>query len=395
MADMSQQLQHLHTQVLTQPVATLTQAKALRQQINLLRQKLLADSLAEPERLQYLRQLQMYENQMVKLIRASSLLQDIQMLEKTPLSAEHLPLLEAWERALQELADEWQPSRDERRQLREQEQQQTPTNQAAPTTPTEMMTREKKTSANPYQEMAAAYRARISEVQKHHAPAQQPRFRTYSLPAITAVSWPADLQHSFRQFDRNQDGRLTLGEGESFFYWVARHFTYRYDDEKITGVRPGFPIGDGRPGPDYRQSAQETLREKMGDCEDLATLQATFYQSFGIKAYVVCVNAQNKQWLDHAIAIVKIGDTPAQYRQALGGLLYYQITPGQRDVRGQAVSPGYYMAVDNAYSSTFGYISGGIQPGAFRLKCIFPAQDVFGGAWAQALKIACGGFIAD
>lgn len=401
--NVAQQLQHLQQELLHHPAAVSTQAQAMRQEIEQLRQSLLQTKLSLPEQQKQWQQLQAYDHQVVKLVRASQLLQDMQSVdEKTLLSPDHLPLLEAWERALQELADDWHPTVDERKKMADAKgvddlaAAKPPPNQAPPTTATEILTKEKQTSANPYQEMAAAYRVRISQIQKHHTPAQQPHFRTYSIaPTATMTgTWSTDVQQLFRQFDRNQDGRLTLGEGEAFFYWVSRVLSYRYDDEKLTGVRPGFAIGDGRPGPDYRQTPPETLREKMGDCEDLATLQASFYQSFGIKSYVVCVNAQNKQLLDHAIAIVKIGDTPTQYRQALGGLLYYQIQAGQRDVRGQAISPGYYMAVDSAYSSTFGYISGGIQPGAFRLKCIFPAQEVFGAAWDRALKTACGGFIS-
>jgi len=325
-------------------------------------------------------------------VKTAKLSQDLQSLNALLQQNDRLGMLslvEIMERSLRELAADW----DNISQLGAQLTQRYP----------DMDLSENNQAfaglAQTYRESAGQYQT-LAQNLRNEAGDQAPVFREFQPPA-PPVPQPSSEKLSpevlkvFQQFDKNKDKKISLGEGENFFYWVDKNVKYRYDDEKEDSPTRGYTVGDGRPGNDYRQKPHETLKEMMGDCEDTATLQANFYRSFGSQAYVICVNATDPQYLDHAIAIVKIAGTPEQYRKALGGLLSYKVEPGQKDVNGKPVEPGYYMAVDNAYSSAFGYISGGVQPGRFRMKCIFPANGTYDAAWRQALGSMCGNFLSD
>ena len=165
-----------------------------------------------------------------------------------------------------------------------------------------------------------------------------------------------------------------LGEAQEFFFWVEDNIACRYDNEYEGNPILGFKVGDGGDGGDYRQKPIETLTEKAEDCEDMATLEAAFYKHFGIEAYIVDVDAQDPEIVDHAAAIVKIGDHKEEFESVLGGLLYYEIGEGIKDVYGNTVTPGVYMIVGNSYSGALGYISGGTRQRTFTIHCIIPFE---------------------
>ena len=162
------------------------------------------------------------------------------------------------------------------------------------------------------------------------------------IPAVSSEIIPSDLARFFDGFDIDRSGDIDLGEAEDFYYWVEDNAIYRYDDENEQNPGPGYPIGDGRAGPEYWQTPYETWTESAGDCEDMAILETAFYNYFGIAAYVAGVNAQDPEYSDHAICIVAIGGTPEEFADLLGELEYYEL------------EDGCYMIVDNAYSDTFG-----------------------------------------
>lgn len=173
---------------------------------------------------------------------------------------------------------------------------------------------------------------------------------------------PLDLAHFFDGFDIDKNGEIDLGEAHDFFYWVEDNIKYRWDDEKDADAEPGDLIGDNRPGVEYWQTPHETWLERAGDCEDTAILQVAFYNYFGISAYIASVNTETKV-VDHAIAIVRISSTPVEFVEFLGDLVYYE------------VKGNYYMLVDNAYSSAFGYLCGGLAEGQFTLHEINTLEE--------------------
>ncbi len=202
---------------------------------------------------------------------------------------------------------------------------------------------------------------------------------------------PEELRRFFDSFDENKDNKLSIPEAQNFFYWVEKNIQYRYDDENYQGeLIAGTLLGDGRPGSDYRQKPIETFRERAGDCEDMATLEQAFYTYYGINAEVVAVNAENENAPDHAVAVVWMADTVDEFKNALGRFFYYKANENARDVFGKPVKPGVYIIVDNAYSSAFGFISGGVGEGKFRIHCSIPLERGYGEEWNKIVRECSG-----
>jgi hypothetical protein len=191
----------------------------------------------------------------------------------------------------------------------------------------------------------------------------------------------------FEEFDINRDGELDIGEGQEFFYWVENNIEYRYDDEYELEPIAGSIIGDGRDGPDYRQTPMETLREALADCEDMATLEVAFYNYFGVEAYVVGVNADSANVLDHAATVVRIADDVETFQETLGEIVYYEFDEGTTDIYGYEITPGVYMLVDNAYSDAYGYLSNGLEPDTFFVQCIVPLDLGYDDQWDEVTSV--------
>lgn len=118
----------------------------------------------------------------------------------------------------------------------------------------------------------------------------------------------------------------------------------------------------------------------------MATLEQAFYAHFGIAAYMIGVNTVAKDAVDHAATIVLISGTVDDYQSTLGNLVYYDYSDGGNDVYGKSIPKGVYMLVDNAYSDAFGYLSGGLEEGAFTASCIIPLDKGYGGDWAGVVN---------
>ena len=185
------------------------------------------------------------------------------------------------------------------------------------------------------------------------------------IPPVPPEIVPPDLARFFGGFDTDEDGKIDLGEAGEFFYWVEANITYRYDYEEYPNPIPGYPVGDGRPGPDYWQTPYETWIEGYGDCEDMAILNVAFYNYSGISAYMATVSSKPNGALDHAICIVSIGGSPEEFAELLGELVYYEF------------EDEYYMLVDGAYSDVFGYLCQGLERGAFEMKPYIDDQFLF------------------
>ncbi len=194
---------------------------------------------------------------------------------------------------------------------------------------------------------------------------------------------PETLDAFFKEFDFNNDNAISIDEAASFYYWVERNIKYRFDDEEVQGAPKGILVGDGRPGPDYRQSPTETVVERAGDCEDTSTLEAAFYEYWGIPAYIAAVNARDPKFVDHAITIVRINGNLNDFVNLLGKLMYWNFKQGQEIIswEGKSIPPGNYMLIDNAYSNNFGFLTAGVTPGAFTMQAVVPTDAPFGAGW--------------
>lgn len=207
--------------------------------------------------------------------------------------------------------------------------------------------------------------------------------KTYSSTIISD-----ELASFFDSFDINHDGRLQLGEAKNFYYWVEKNIEYRTDGESASLIPSNGNLqvingGDGRSGSDYRQTPTETLEERAGDCEDMATLEVAFFNFYGIEAYVVAVNAKDPSVPDHALAVARLQD----FHENVGpGLMGYTFTNAERDVYGNSVSPGTYIIVDNAYASTFGHIDGKPEEGKFEVHCFIPLEHGYGSEWSMVVS---------
>jgi hypothetical protein len=206
-----------------------------------------------------------------------------------------------------------------------------------------------------------------------------------SQPVVDSSLVPPELARFFKGFDSDQDGELAIGEAQAFYSWVEENVAYRYDDEKTTNPEQGYAVGDGRKSTDYRQTPYETYKERAGDCEDTATLEQALYSYFGVAALIVGVNSVAQSQIDHAATIVLIGGTPEEFREILGDLVYYDIEDGNYNMYGSSVQPGTYMLVDNAYSNGFGYVSGGLEEGAFTISCYIPLENGYGEEWNEVV----------
>ncbi len=121
----------------------------------------------------------------------------------------------------------------------------------------------------------------------------------------------------------------------------------------------------------------------------MATLQVAFYRFWGIPAFVAGVNAEDPQFLDHAVAIVYIGETPEEYQELLGDMVSWEFAEGETIPIGYGIEEfpsGSYMLVDNAYSDTFGALTDGLPENKFEIYCIAPDDAPYDDAWDEFLE---------
>ncbi|AIY90474.1 TPA_asm: hypothetical protein GacPV1_gp13 [Geoglobus acetivorans pleomorphic virus 1] len=153
---------------------------------------------------------------------------------------------------------------------------------------------------------------------------------------------PPEVAEIFEKYRNNAIG---------FYEWVEANIKYREDTK------------DPYPGNEYWQSPYETIKDRAGDCEDMAILECAYYRYFGYEAYIAAVNTE-LNIPDHAICIVKI-KSPTEFLPVLGKVDYYKI------------GDEYYLLVDNAYSDDFGYLTGGLKPKKFVIKRIFTLEETY------------------
>lgn len=88
----------------------------------------------------------------------------------------------------------------------------------------------------------------------------------------------------------------TVNSPKTLSNWIYNNFTYQRE----------------APGEDYWKSPKETIRDKGGDCDDLAILTQYVLKKLGYKAYVIVIEYYNMDEM-HAICIFKHKDGTFSY----------------------------------------------------------------------------------
>jgi len=211
------------------------------------------------------------------------------------------------------------------------------------------------------------------------------------LPLITLTLTPAQAQASdytqllsnytpsefytpyvvsvFATFDINNDSLLDLDEMKIAYDTLTSTITYRYDDENAE-PEPGTIIGDGRPGPDYFQMPEETLKEQAGDCEDFAILFASLLNYYGYIAFVGDIDCDGDGEVDHATCLLYAPESTAEAIIELGlsdVVDVFETSPEEVAQKlhcelGKGFEDWVLITIDGTYSEHFGYVSGAPTP---------------------------------
>jgi len=180
------------------------------------------------------------------------------------------------------------------------------------------------------------------------------------------------VQDVFSKLDLNNDGSLDLIEMQAAYKGIKSVFKYRYDDESEPNPAPNTLVGDGRPGPEYYQTPEETLREWAGDCEDFAILFASLLNYYGYPAFVGYIDCNGDGELDHATCLLYTPNATVDVILDLGisdVVDVFETTPAE--IAEKAHYEGFnneiyrdwvLIPIDGTYSMHFGYVSGSESP---------------------------------
>lgn len=83
---------------------------------------------------------------------------------------------------------------------------------------------------------------------------------------------------------------------ESLSQWLIKNITYELENGKE----------------DYWKTPQETIKDKAGDCEDMAILTRYILKKKGYKVYIIAIEYKDKSSA-HAIAVIKHNDKTYSY----------------------------------------------------------------------------------
>jgi len=180
------------------------------------------------------------------------------------------------------------------------------------------------------------------------------------------------VQGAFSVFDRDKDGVLDYNEMKNAYYVIKSVFKYRYDDENEPNPAPNTLVGDGRPGPEYYQTPEETLREQAGDCDDFAVLFASLLNYYGYPAFVGYIDCNGDGKLDHATCLLYTPNATvdAMFELGISDVVdVFETTPAE--IAEKAHYEGFnseiyrdwvLIPIDGTYSMHFGYVSGSESP---------------------------------
>ncbi|MEZ0371389.1 MAG: hypothetical protein ACAI44_20010, partial [Candidatus Sericytochromatia bacterium] len=145
-----------------------------------------------------------------------------------------LPLIESIERALRELAATWDSCAAQLESVAQKypsagftSEHSAPYHQLGQT----------------YRDLAATYHNLAADIRSKAPAGDLPSFRSFEPPPQTSPQSPTlkpEAANLFGRFDTDHDGKISLGEGENFYYWVEKNVKYRYDDENEKDVTQGY-----------------------------------------------------------------------------------------------------------------------------------------------------------
>jgi len=180
------------------------------------------------------------------------------------------------------------------------------------------------------------------------------------------------VQGAFSVFDKNNDSLLDLNEMKLAYDTFKSVFRYRYDDENEMNPAPNTLVGDGRPGPEYYQTPEETLREQAGDCEDFAILFASLLNYYGQPAFVGFIDCNGDGKLDHATCLLYTPEltVDAIFDLGLSDVIdTFNTTPAEiaekthyEGFNNEAFRNWVLIPIDGTYSMHFGYVTGSESP---------------------------------
>ena len=180
------------------------------------------------------------------------------------------------------------------------------------------------------------------------------------------------VQGAFSAFDRNNDSLLDFQEMKLAYDTLRGLFKYRYDDENEVNPAPNTLVGDGRPGPEYYQTPEETLREQAGDCEDFATLFASLLNYYCQPAFVGLIDCDGDGKLDHATCLLYTPKINVETMFDLGisdVIDTFETTPAEiaekvhnEGFNNEAFRDWVLIPIDGTYSMHFGYVTGSESP---------------------------------
>jgi len=190
------------------------------------------------------------------------------------------------------------------------------------------------------------------------------------------------VQDIFSAFDVNNDGFLDLNEMKIAYDTLTSIITYRYDDENEINHEPRTIVGDGRPGPDYFQTPEETLKERAGDCEDFAILFASLLNYYGYIAFVGDIDCDGDSEVDHATCLLYAPESTADaiFELGLSDVVdVFETSPEEIAQKLHCESFDNFdwvlIPIDGTYSEHFGYIPGAEIESEYFLVDFYTVKD--------------------
>ena len=133
-------------------------------------------------------------------------------------------------------------------------------------------------------------------------------------------SWVTPTQVSIREFAAKSTAGLPAGMSSSSPYIQKMAARWLFESMRAYGIRY---VNDAHSSGDYLQFPYETLKNKAGDCDDLAILYASLLESIGLESFLMLVPGHIfAGYIDSKGRAVPIETTSDNFENALYSGLY-------------------------------------------------------------------------